>query len=257
MASPGWEADHLYCRPERRADAFRLGVEGSLFRSLSQLAGGPVVNGWPPARESPKAMEPKPPVPVSSTRKHHRRTKSESQDFFFVPILFLLFSGPPPNSLCHFPRARTAHRVCTAASMATELKLPLISQHGAVTQAIGLTIVTIDYHRPLVGGREIFGKTVPYGKVWRAGANENTTITFSDDVSVEGKPLPAGTYGLHMIPDKEQWTIIFSKNSTSWGSFSYDEKEDALRVNVKPGAGEMFDVLTYTFDDVKVDSAAA
>jgi len=142
-------------------------------------------------------------------------------------------------------------------SQATELKLPLISQHGAVTQAIGLTIVTIDYHRPLVGGREIFGKTVPYGKVWRAGANENTTITFSDDVSVEGKPLPAGTYGLHMIPDKEQWTIIFSKNSTSWGSFSYDEKEDALRVNVKPGAGEMFDVLTYTFDDVKVDSAAA
>jgi hypothetical protein len=142
-------------------------------------------------------------------------------------------------------------------SQATELKLPLVSQQGTVTQTIGLTIVTIDYHRPLAGGREIFGKVVPYGKVWRAGANENTTITFSDDVSVEGKPLPAGTYGLHMIPNKEQWTIIFSKNSTSWGSFSYDEKEDALRVNVKPTTGEMFDVLTYTFDDVKGDSTAA
>src|SRR6516162_7350011 len=100
MASPGWEADHLYCRPERRADAFRLGVEGSLFRSLSQLAGGPVVNGWPPARESPKAMEPKPPVPVSSTRKHHRRTKSESQQFFFRSHSFSpLFRATTKQSL--------------------------------------------------------------------------------------------------------------------------------------------------------------
>jgi len=87
--------------------------------TLTALSLGPF-SGWRPARKSLTAMEPKPPVPVSSTRKHHRRTKSESQDFFFVPILFLLFSGPPPNSLCHFPRARTAHRVCTAASMATE-----------------------------------------------------------------------------------------------------------------------------------------
>jgi len=98
---------------------------------------------------------------------------------------------------------------------------------------------------------------VPLGKVWRAGANENTTITFTDDVSVEGKPLGAGTYGLHTLPDKDQWTIIFSKNSTSWGSFSYDEKEDALRVSVKPHAAEAFEVLTYVFDDVKPDSALA
>jgi hypothetical protein len=142
-------------------------------------------------------------------------------------------------------------------SQATELTLPLLSQHGVVTQTIGLTTVTISYHRPLTGGREIFGKTVPYGKVWRAGANENTTISFSDDVTVGGKPLAAGTYGLHMIPDKEQWTVIFSKNSTSWGSFSYDEKEDALRVTVKPKPFEMVDTLTYTFDDMKTDSAEA
>lgn len=142
-------------------------------------------------------------------------------------------------------------------SQPTELNIPRVSQRASVTQRIGLTDITIAYHRPVVGGREIWGKTVPNGKVWRAGANENTTITFSDDVTVEGKPLAAGTYGLHMIPDANQWTIIFSKNSTSWGSFSYDEKEDALRVNVKPHAGEAFEQLTYTFDDVKPESAAA
>jgi hypothetical protein len=142
-------------------------------------------------------------------------------------------------------------------AQATELTLPLVSQRGVVTQTIGLTTVTINYCRPLVGGREIFGKTVPYGKVWRAGANENTTIAFSDDVTVEGKPLAAGTYGLHMIPDKEQWTIIFSKNATSWGSFSYDQKEDALRVTVKPKPSDMMDTLTYTFDDMKPDSTQA
>jgi hypothetical protein len=142
-------------------------------------------------------------------------------------------------------------------SQPTELNIPRVSQRGTVTQRIGLTDITITYHRPEVGGREIWGKIVPYGKVWRAGANENTTIAFSDDVTVEGKPLAAGTYGLHTIPDKDQWTIIFSKNSTSWGSFSYDEKEDAVRVNVKPHVAEAFEVLTYTFDEIKPDSTVA
>src|SRR5260221_85245 len=140
---------------------------------------------------------------------------------------------------------------------ATELRLPTLSQRAISTQHIGLTDITIDYCRPLVGGREIWGKAVPYGPVWRSGANENTTISFTDDVSVEGRALPAGTYGLHTIPTADQWTIIFSKNSTSWGSFSYDEKEDALRVTVKPTPSAAFDTLTYTFDDVKPDSAAA
>ena len=142
-------------------------------------------------------------------------------------------------------------------SQATELKLPTLSQRSIITQQIGLTNITINYCRPLVGGRTLFGKEIPYGQVWRAGANENTTIALSDDVSVEGKPLAAGTYGLHMIPTADQWTVIFSKNSTSWGSFSYDEKEDALRVNVKPQAGEFTETMAYTFDDVKPDSTAA
>ena len=142
-------------------------------------------------------------------------------------------------------------------SQPTELNIPRLSQRGTVSQRLGLTDITITYHRPEVGGREIWGKTVPYGKVWRAGANENTTITFMDDVSIEGKPLAAGTYGLHTIPDKDQWTIIFSKNATSWGSFSYDEKEDALRVTAKPQAADFREALTYTFEEVKPDSAAA
>jgi hypothetical protein len=142
-------------------------------------------------------------------------------------------------------------------AQATELNLPTLSQRAVVTQRIGLTDITILYHEPLVGGRELWGKIIPYGKVWRAGANENTTIAFVDDVSVEGKPLPAGTYGLHMIPNEDHWTIIFSKNSTSWGSFSYDEKEDALRVDVKPQPAEFREAMTYTFDDIKPESAAA
>ncbi len=140
---------------------------------------------------------------------------------------------------------------------ATELVLPTLSQHAVITQRIGLTDVTINYHAPLVGGRKLWGDAVPYDKVWRAGANQNTTISFSEDVSIEGKPLSAGTYGLHMIPAKDQWTIIFSKNSTSWGSFSYDEKEDALRVQVKPHDAEFRESLAYTFDDIKPDAASA
>jgi len=140
---------------------------------------------------------------------------------------------------------------------ATELKLPTLSQRAVNTQRIGLTDITITYCRPLVGGRTLWDKEIPYGQVWRAGANENTTISFTDDVSVEGHALAAGTYGLHAIPTADQWTIIFSKNSTSWGSFSYDEKEDALRVTVKPHVAEFQELLAYTFDDVKPDSTAA
>src|SRR6202140_5728051 len=236
------------------------------------------------------------PFPVSSTGGEYRRTKSESQYLFsprsFSP--FPLLTHPLPSRLslwaCSFrkfplPRSSTFRdqdgvsmrntfrllltislglAVCIGSaqaqfkngSQATELNLPRISQHGVTTQTIGISTVTIEYSRPLAGTREVWGKTVPYGKVWRSGANENTTITFSDDVTIEGKPLPAGTYGLHMIPDKDQWTIIFSKNSTSWGSFSYDEKEDALRVTVKPAVAENRDTLAYTFDDMKMDSTS-
>jgi Protein of unknown function (DUF2911)/Tetratricopeptide repeat len=134
------------------------------------------------------------------------------------------------------------------------LDLPLQSQHAVVTQRIGITDITVNYHRPLVNSRQIFGKLVPYGQVWRAGANENTTITFTDPVTIEGQSLDKGTYGLHMIPGENEWTVIFSKMSTAWGSFSYKQDEDALRVTVKPRAAEFHDALTYDFDEVKPDS---
>ena len=135
------------------------------------------------------------------------------------------------------------------------LDLPLQSQRAEVSQRIGVTDITIDYHRPLVNDRKVWDGLVPYGKVWRAGANINTTIKFSDPVQIEGKPLDKGTYGLHMIPNADEWTIIFSKNSTSWGAFTYDQAEDALRVTVKPKAADMHNALTYDFDDLQKDSA--
>jgi tetratricopeptide (TPR) repeat protein len=134
------------------------------------------------------------------------------------------------------------------------MSLPGPSQRAEVEQRIGLTDIAISYHRPLVNGREVWGKLVPYGQVWRAGANENTTIKFSDPVTIDGKPLESGTYGLHLIPDKDQWTVIFSKASHSRGSFSYKQDEDALRVTVKPEAEEFHEALTYEFDQPKADS---
>jgi len=143
----------------------------------------------------------------------------------------------------------------TATSETLMLDLPRQSQHARVMQRIGITDITVNYHRPLANGRQIWGKLVPYGEVWRAGANENTTITFSDPVTIEGQPLDKGTYGLHMIPGEKQWTVIFSKNSKDWGSFTYKQEEDALRVNVKPQTTETHDALAYDFDEVKPDSA--
>jgi hypothetical protein len=141
-----------------------------------------------------------------------------------------------------------------AGAQSLVMTLPRQSQRAAVMQRIGLTDITVTYHRPLVGGRKVWDGMVPYGQVWRAGANENTTVEFSDPVTIEGQALPKGIYGLHMIPAADSWTIIFSKVSTAWGSFTYDQKEDALRVTVKPQATEFHEALAYDFDDVNGDS---
>ncbi len=161
----------------------------------------------------------------------------------------------PSLSFCLFLTLATIVMSIPSPAQSFVLDLPLQSQRAEISQRIGITDVTISYHRPLVNDRKVWGDLVPYGKVWRAGANENTTITFSDPVQIEGKPLDKGTYGLHMIPTADEWTIIFSKNSTSWGAFTYNEKEDALRVNVKPRPTDMHNALTYDFDQLKPDSA--
>jgi hypothetical protein len=148
------------------------------------------------------------------------------------------------------------------------------NQHSIVTQFIGPVEITIDYHSPNVHAPDgsdrrgkIWGELVPYGMAnlgfgtcgdqcpWRGGANENTIFRTSHDILVQGKPLKAGSYGLHFIPGKEEWTIAFSNNSTSWGSFTYDAKEDALRVQAKPEKSEYNEWLTYEFTDRETDHA--
>src|SRR4051794_8370323 len=100
-------------------------------------------------------------------------------------------------------------------NQSTVLQLPETSQGASVSQTVGVTDINIKYHRPRVNNRKILGtKIVPYGQVWRAGANQSTQIEFTDPVTVEGQPLDKGVYGLHMIPNEDSWTIIFSKNAT-------------------------------------------
>lgn len=148
------------------------------------------------------------------------------------------------------------------------------NQRASVSQWIGLVEVSVTYNSPDVTAPDgtdrtgkIWGQLVPYGMTnlgfgtcgdqcpWRAGANENTVFRVSHDIKVEGQPLAAGAYGLHMIAGPEEWTIIFSKNSTSWGSFFYNAAEDALRVKVKPKKCEYTHWLTYEFNDRKADRA--
>jgi predicted negative regulator of RcsB-dependent stress response len=129
------------------------------------------------------------------------------------------------------------------------LKLPDQSPAASISQTVGLSEITVVYHRPGVNGRPIWGKLVPYGEPWRVGANENTTITFSTDVKVGGKPLKAGTYGLHALPTAKDWTIMLSNMSAAWGSFTYDQKEDAARITVTPRTAASEERLLYRFDD--------
>lgn len=150
------------------------------------------------------------------------------------------------------------------------------NQKAAVTQFIGPVNITIEYSSPAVhtaGGKDrhgqIWGQLVPYGMAdlgpfgngkpdpWRAGANENTVFAASDDVLIEGKPLAAGRYGLFMVPGKDEWTIIFSKTSGAWGSFNYDQAQDALRVTVKPHSHEYREYLAYEFPVRKPTEAVA
>lgn len=145
--------------------------------------------------------------------------------------------------------------VCTARAQ-NDLNLPDLSQAAEVKQRIALTDVTINYHRPVVKGRKIWDGLVPYGKVWRVGANENTTFEVTSPVTIEGQPLPKGVYGLHAIPTADICTIIFSKTNTGWGSYSYKQDEDALRVTVQPRPlQENEEALEYEFEDLQPTSA--
>jgi hypothetical protein len=158
--------------------------------------------------------------------------------------------------------------------------LPRPSSKAAVMQTIGTTEVSISYSRPAVRGRTVWGEwpvkvegeqtlddgrvrppgapLVPTGHIWRAGANEATLFTTTDDVLINGELLPAGRYSLHAIPNKDEWTLIFNKDEGQWGSFTYDKTKDALRVKAKPEwQTESKEFLYYRFDTVTEDTATA
>jgi hypothetical protein len=136
-----------------------------------------------------------------------------------------------------------------------QMRTPRPSPSATLTQAVGLTDITIKYSRPGVKGRTIWGDLVPYDKVWRTGANEATIITFSDDVTVEGQKLPKGTYSFHTIPGRDQWAVIFNSVADQWGSYSYDAAKDVVRVNVKPQAAEHAEWLTFEVPELTTDTA--
>jgi hypothetical protein len=140
-------------------------------------------------------------------------------------------------------------------SAQAQVKTPRPSPSATLMQTVGLTDITIKYSRPGVKGRAIWGALVPYDKVWRTGANEATTIAFSEDVTVEGQKLAKGMYSLHTIPGKDQWTVIFNSVADQWGSYSYDAAKDVLRVNVKPETGSHTEWLTFDVPELTTDTA--
>jgi len=126
------------------------------------------------------------------------------------------------------------------------------SKNGKVEGTIEGVNITIEYGRPKVKGRTIWGGLVPFAKVWRTGADEATTFAISKDVKVEGKTIAAGTYSLFSIPGEAEWTIIFNKVAKQWGAFRYDQSQDVLRVNVKPAAAEHTEEMTFKIEGSKV-----
>lgn len=170
--------------------------------------------------------------------------------------------------------------LCFAAATFAQVRLPRPSPKASVMQTIGVTDITITYSRPGVKGRKIWGDPlpgqkatgeatldnqnerpkdaviVPYGHVWRTGANEATMFVVTDDVLINGQKLPAGSYSLHTIPNKDEWTIVFNGTANQWGSFSYDPAKDTLRVKAKPQmVAENQEWLEYTIEPVSEDSA--
>ena len=138
-----------------------------------------------------------------------------------------------------------------------KVDFPAASPRCTLKQRVGLTDFEIVYSRPGVKGRTIFGGIVPYGQVWRTGANQATTITFNTPVKFEGTEIPAGTYALFTIPGENEWTIILNKNSAQWGSFKYDEKTDVARFQVTPATlrDTMIETFAIEFNHIRDDSA--
>jgi hypothetical protein len=136
------------------------------------------------------------------------------------------------------------------AQLPVSLTLPQASPKETRSITIGFTTISFEYNSVGIKGRDIWGGLVPYGEVWRTGANKNTLFTVTDDVLINGKELKAGSYGMHTIPGEEEWVIIFSNFSEAWGSYFYDESEDALRITVTPEAMDSkYEWMKFSFSD--------
>ena len=136
-----------------------------------------------------------------------------------------------------------------------QLRLPRPSPNATMTQTVGLTDITIKFSRPGVKGRQIWGALVPYDQVWRTGANEATTIAFSDDVWINGQKLPKGTYAFFTVPGRDQWTLVFNSQGEQWGAFNYDQSKDVLRVTVKPERDQFREWMQFTIPEMTTDTA--
>jgi hypothetical protein len=138
-----------------------------------------------------------------------------------------------------------------SSAFAQQIQMPQASPSAKIAQQVGLSNVTVDYSRPSTKGRKIFGELVPFGEVWRTGANGATLLTFSTDVIISGKNVPAGQYALYAIPNKSEWTMILSKNTKLWGAIGYDESDDLLRFNVSPNKlSRNYETMEITFADM-------
>lgn len=140
-------------------------------------------------------------------------------------------------------------------AMAQQVRTPRPSPNATLTQAVGLTDVTIKYSRPGVKGRTIWGGLVPYDAVWRTGANEATTITFSDEVTVGGSKVPKGTYALFTVPGRDTWDVVLNKQGEQWGAFNYDKTQDVARVTVKPETADHREWMTFEIPEMTTDTA--
>ncbi|MFN3596233.1 MAG: DUF2911 domain-containing protein [Rubricoccaceae bacterium] len=146
--------------------------------------------------------------------------------------------------------------VLAAPAFAQALTTPRVSPPARVEQTIGLTTVSVAYHRPAVAGRTLWGGLVPYDQVWRAGANENTVLETDGPLEIAERVLPPGRYGLHVIPrERGPWTVIFSSMADAWGSYTYDEAEDVLRVEATPQTAPHEERLAYRFDNPTTETA--
>jgi len=144
----------------------------------------------------------------------------------------------------------------TASPALAQLDLPRPSPKATVSQVVGLTTISLSYCRPGVKGRTVWGGLVPFDQPWRTGANEATTITFSDPVTINGSELPAGTYALLTIPGKESWTVVFSKDTASWGTNDYKPADDVLRVKTTSRrAAAPVEWMELRFDALATESA--